>query len=175
MDREAFREQRTIPVHPLDSLAQESVTPGELLDRIRAGEATCARRRDGSPVLGAATVVRHDPRTKPKSSNRSPRPLCQASSYADDRTLGGIFRAFCRRFWSASDSLRNGDRSQPFPTYSFPRLRDERHQRWGDSMLGCRGRLRYAVACGPRLVRLALHALGVAGRCLHRPELPGVK
>ena len=77
IDRELFWETETVTVHPLDGLAEERTTPEQIVERIRTAERACARERDGRPVLGAATVVRQDPRAKPKRSNRSPRPLCR--------------------------------------------------------------------------------------------------
>ncbi|MFN7954405.1 MAG: hypothetical protein U0610_21945 [bacterium] len=115
-----FWEEETLTVHPLEGLAEENVTPEQILERIRAAEAECARERNGVPVLGAATVVRQDPRSRPKRSNRSPRPLCHASSDAQRKTYREMFKEFCGRFWAAALALRRGNGGQPFPEYSFP-------------------------------------------------------
>ena len=120
IDRELFWETETVKVHPLDGLAEARTTPEQIVERIRAAERACARERNGRPVLGAATVVRQDPRAKPKRSNRSPRPLCHASTDVDYKSYRAIFREFCRMFWAAADSLRHGLGRQPFPAYSFP-------------------------------------------------------
>ncbi len=120
IDPAGFWEEETLTVHPLDGLAEENVTPAHILERIRAAEAHCAQERAGRPVLGAATVTRQDPRSRPKSSNRSPRPLCHVSSDGQRKTYREMFREFCARFWAAAHALRCGDGEQPFPEYSFP-------------------------------------------------------
>ncbi|MFN7951773.1 MAG: hypothetical protein U0610_08590 [bacterium] len=120
IDPARFWEEETLTVHPLDGLAEANVTPAQILERIRAAEAHCADERNGRPVLGAATVTRQDPRSRPKASNRSPRPLCHASSDAQRKTYRELFREFCARFWAAAFALRHGDGRQPFPEYSFP-------------------------------------------------------
>jgi REP element-mobilizing transposase RayT len=120
VDRGRFWEEEAVTVHPLDGLAEENTTSEKILERIRAAEDECARDRDGRPVLGAATVVRQDPRAKPKRSNRSPRPLCHASSDVDYESYREVFREFCKRFWAAAESLRHGQGHQTFPAYSFP-------------------------------------------------------
>ncbi len=120
LEPDEFWQTGTVTVHPLSGLAEENLTPGHVLERIRDAEAACARDRNGRPVLGAATVTRQDPRSRPKTSSRSPRPLCHASREVERATYRRAFRDFCQRFWAAADSLRRGDGSQPFPAYSFP-------------------------------------------------------
>lgn len=120
VDPRAFWEEETLVVHPLEGLADENVTPVQILERVREAEQACARARDGQPVLGAATVARQDPRARPRRFNRSRRPICHASTDAHYRTYHEIFREFCKRFWVAAESLRHGDGRQAFPVYSFP-------------------------------------------------------
>ena len=98
VDRDHFWETETVTVHPLDGPGLANTTHEEILERIRGAELACARRRGGRPVLGAATVVRQDPRARPKHPNRSPRPLCHASTDGGCKSYRTFFREFCKRF-----------------------------------------------------------------------------
>jgi hypothetical protein len=83
-------------------------------------EAARARERDGSSVLGVAAILAYDPQHRPGSLARSPAPRVHAATRAARKAFYEIYAAFVSVFGDASELLRRGDRSAPFPVGSFP-------------------------------------------------------
>ncbi|MFN7950692.1 MAG: hypothetical protein U0610_03120 [bacterium] len=115
-----FWEEETVVVHPLEDLHEIGIEPERVIDRVRNRERAIHAERRGKPFLGAATVLRQDPRTRPKRSSRSPRPLCHASADLVRKTFRSLYRSFRRAFWSAAEALRAGELDVRFPSWSFP-------------------------------------------------------
>ena len=83
-------------------------------------EAAVRRRRTGNQVLGASAVRGQHPFDRPSKSKKSPAPLFHAASKAIRRELYAMYRWFAATFREASEKLRAGDRTVPFPAGSFP-------------------------------------------------------
>src|SRR5258708_2060618 len=83
------------------------------------GEAASARERDGSSVVGVTAILACDPQHRPGSLAR-PAPRVHAATKAARKAFYEIYAAFVSVFREASDRLKLGDRSAPFPVGSFP-------------------------------------------------------
>jgi hypothetical protein len=91
----------------------------ELVESIEA-EAARARERTGACVVGVEAILSRDPQHRPASLARSPAPRVHAATKAARKAFYEIYAAFVSAFREASERLRRGDRSAPFPTGSFP-------------------------------------------------------
>jgi len=91
----------------------------ELVESIEA-EASQARERAGGSVIGVEAILSRDPQHRPASLERSPAPRVHAATKAARKAFYEIYAAFVSAFREASERLRRGDRSAPFPTGSFP-------------------------------------------------------
>ncbi len=91
----------------------------DLITEIEA-EAAIRRQRTGSQVLGASAVRGQHPFDRPRKPKKSPAPLFHAASQAVRRELYAMYRWFAATFREASEKLRAGDRTVPFPAGSFP-------------------------------------------------------
>ncbi len=80
-----------------------------------------AREKRGSDhFLGTKKVRKHHPLSKPKSSKRSPQPLCHTTSSQLRREFRTFYRSFVEQFKEASQWFRMGNLSVEFPRYSYP-------------------------------------------------------
>ena len=91
----------------------------EMIVEIENG-AEARRAAEGKPVLGALTVLKQDPDTRPEKPKRSPKPLVHAASKAARKAYRTAYDAFVKVFRAASDALRGGDWLAEFPRWSFP-------------------------------------------------------
>ena len=82
--------------------------------------AEARRAAEGKPVLGALTVLKQDPDTRPEKPKRSPKPLVHAASKAVRKVYRAAYIAFAKAFQFASGLLLAGDLSANFPRWSFP-------------------------------------------------------
>lgn len=86
-----------------------------LVDDIEATE-----RKRHRAVLGVERILSQKPHHRPRPLNRTPRPLCHASSLAAWWSWREVYKAFLYEYRQASGRFRNGERHVSFPKYSFP-------------------------------------------------------
>jgi len=92
----------------------------DLVAEIEA-EAAIRRQQTGSQVLGVSAVRGQHPLDRPKRSKKSPAPLFHAASKAVLRQdLYAAYGWFVAAYRDASEKLRTGNRTVPFPLGSFP-------------------------------------------------------
>jgi len=96
------------------------LTPVECASKaIAAAESSARTARNCRAVLGGEAASTVDPRRRPRSSKRSRRPLCHASS----RELWDAFRdgwdRFVANYRAASAAFLSGGLGAPFPAHSF--------------------------------------------------------
>jgi REP element-mobilizing transposase RayT len=91
----------------------------QLVDEIEA-ETQERHRREGTQPLGIRPILRQHPHSRPKSSKKSPAPLCHAFTRSMRQQLRQAYAAFLESFRDAADRLRQGDLSVSFPAGSFP-------------------------------------------------------
>jgi REP element-mobilizing transposase RayT len=127
--REQFRAMRyatveTVILSPIPCWAH--LSPEHYRARIAAlvetieAEAARERERTGAFVLGVKAILSRDPQHRPSSLARSPAPRVHAATRAARKAFHEIYAAFVSAFREASERLRRGDRSAPFPCGSFP-------------------------------------------------------
>ena len=85
-----------------------------------ATEAAAHRQEKGAMALGAATVKKLHPHTRPNRFKRSPAPRFHACAVAVQKALRDAYSAFAAAFRAASERLRGGDRGTLFPAGCFP-------------------------------------------------------
>ena len=90
-----------------------------LVDSIIA-EAALARSVTGRPVEGVASILLHDPQSRPAKLSRSPAPLVHAATKAARKAFYKMYAWFVAAFRSAAEKLKQGDREPSFPIGSFP-------------------------------------------------------
>lgn len=89
-------------------------------DLIRAIEIKAKAARGGRPVLGAKAILAADPHYRPDELERSPAPLCHASTREARLAYRARYRAFVASFRRAAEALARGVADVLFPPWSFP-------------------------------------------------------
>lgn len=79
-----------------------------------------ANRSLGRRSLGAKAVCAYPPHHRPETLDKSPAPLCHASSSQERRRFRDIYRAFVAAFRHAAQQLKDGVLDVVFPDYCFP-------------------------------------------------------
>jgi REP element-mobilizing transposase RayT len=97
-------------------------TRSDLAEALRAREHAFAaqRRAEGRKTLTKAQILRQNWHAAPRHPKRSARPPCHTSDPSLRRAFIEGFREFTALFREASERLRGGARSVPFPDWSFP-------------------------------------------------------
>jgi len=112
-------------------------------------EATLARERTGSSVVGVEAILARDPQHRPASLARSPAPRVHAATKAARRAFYEIYAAFVSVFREASESLRGRDRARHFlPVASrqrYPSSQDRGATTVFDSLIARRRPFRRAL------------------------------
>jgi hypothetical protein len=70
-------------------------------------------------VLGVAAVLNQDPHDRPRTSKRSPAPLCHSSTKEGRLRYRRAYRKFVALYRQAVERLRQGDASVKFPENCF--------------------------------------------------------
>jgi len=83
-------------------------------------EVQAAREAKGVVPLGADTVRRQQPHTRPNRTKKSPAPLFHTASRRAYLELREAYSRFVAAFQDAAGKLRAGDRLVAFPEGSFP-------------------------------------------------------
>jgi REP element-mobilizing transposase RayT len=82
-------------------------------------ETRVRHRLEGTRPLGIRSVLKQHPHSRPKSSKKSPAPLCHALSREVRQQLRQAYAAFVESYREAVQRLRRGDFSARFPAGSF--------------------------------------------------------
>jgi hypothetical protein len=90
-----------------------------LTDQITA-EAAAERNQTGKQPLGVEAVLQQKPGTRPEKVKKSPAPYFHALRKGVCRALYEAYFLFVAAYREASEKLRSGDRTAPFPTGCFP-------------------------------------------------------
>ena len=124
LDRMRFASPEVLILSPLPCLRHlsEDIRRKLIADLIAEieSEAASLRKRTGGQVLGASAVRGQHPFDRPKKSKKSPAPLFHAASKLIRRELYEMYAWFVGAFREASEKLRGGNRTAPFPAGSFP-------------------------------------------------------
>src|SRR5436853_5554908 len=83
-------------------------------------EAAQSRSLQGTSVLGVEAILENDPQHRPASIANSPAPLVHAATKAARKAFYDAYAWFVAAFREAAERLRQGDRTAPFPSGSFP-------------------------------------------------------
>ncbi len=86
----------------------------------REAEYRDTRRRENRTVMGRGRVLAQSPRSRPRSTNRSNRPLCHAATIETWMAYRYERRLFLASYREASELYRGGDHEVEFPKGSFP-------------------------------------------------------
>jgi len=83
-------------------------------------EAAAERKRTSREPLGASTILRQHPHTRPDKTKKSPAPRFHAASKAAREALRNAYGLFLAAFREAAERLKAGDRTARFPNGCFP-------------------------------------------------------
>lgn len=86
---------------------------------IRSIERKAAVERNGRPVLGRKAILAVHPHRRPSDRERSPAPLCHASTRRNRAAYRARYRSFVAEFCRAAALMRAGV-AAVFPPWSFP-------------------------------------------------------
>jgi REP element-mobilizing transposase RayT len=123
-DRTPFIDDREIEIHWPEFLAV--MEPGErtalIQKHLEASESDHRDKRqaEGNGVLGRQNILMQSPRSRPRRTNRSNRPLCHASTIEIWRAYRDERRLFLAAYREASERYRAGEYEVEFPKGSFP-------------------------------------------------------
>jgi REP element-mobilizing transposase RayT len=93
---------------------------GELvIEMMQEIETEAGGKRQSTPVLGVRKVLAQRPHAKPRSAERTRRPLCHASTQVARDHYAATYRAFADAYAAASAAYRGGDQSVEFPAYAY--------------------------------------------------------
>ena len=124
IDPKDFETEYELELEPLP--CWEGLEPTERRQKAREmileieNAAKARRAINGKPVLGALTVLKQHPDTRPEKPKRSPKPLVHAATKVARKAYRTAYDAFVKVFRAASDALRGGDWLAEFPRWSFP-------------------------------------------------------
>ncbi len=90
-----------------------------IMTMIAEVERKAVDNRRGAPALGATAVLAHHPHDRPKSLERSPRPLCHASTPSGRAAYAAKYREYVAAYREASLLYRAGQLDVDFPPYSY--------------------------------------------------------
>ncbi|MGH9441975.1 MAG: hypothetical protein ACRD16_06845, partial [Thermoanaerobaculia bacterium] len=114
-----------VPLHPLPIWERLPETErqrrtAEIIDAIER-KAESENRRLRRKPLGAEKILSQDPHDSPKNFQRTPAPMCHASSRSSFWSFADAYRAFLADYRAASRALREGDRDavDRFPPRCF--------------------------------------------------------
>jgi hypothetical protein len=119
-EREEFRVERTLVVDPIPAIDEPGAATVaasiEARERALMRNETEARRRP----FTLAKILAQSWQAAPRSPKRSPRPTCHAADPILRAKFKEAIMTFTGFFREASQRLREGAQSVPFPDWSFP-------------------------------------------------------
>jgi hypothetical protein len=123
-DRYEFATYYDVPLTPIPcwshlSLEERQLRAAQIVAEIKADTAKHAKER-GSLPPGPEFVCTQDPHDRPCKPNKSPAPLCHASSRQKRKLFREAYAEFSRLFFLASANLRVQQPRVLFPEYCFP-------------------------------------------------------
>ena len=99
--------------------ATDLTDPAAAAAAVEAAEREARDARGARGVLGAKAALEVHPRSRPKTSKRSRRPLCHASSPELWQAFRDGWERFVERYRVASAAFLRGSLGVPFPAHSF--------------------------------------------------------